>query len=384
MNFSVLFGTTLRRCREPSPLLLAVMRGAMFVVALQGLSAVAEAAPARHMAEVGAKNGADHNGEFADFSQWKDVSEFIDQMVARRGFARAELDALFRQTRYVESSKQLIKPGPAGKPKNWRAYRARFVDPVRINGGVQFWLDNSDALSRAESQFGVPAEIIVAIIGVETVYGRNTGNFRVMDALTTLTFDYPDTPTRATRMAFFRDELENTLLFAREAAIDPMSLRGSYAGAIGLPQFMPSSIRQFAIDFNNDGKIDLRSTPADAIGSVANFLVQHGWHAGEPIVFPTLVSPTNGNGARSWDAFIGQGLEAKFSVAELKSAGVMPATALPAAMLFGLIDLQNGAEAPEYWLGGPNFFAITQYNRSYFYAMSVVDLSRAVRTAHGN
>ncbi len=384
MNFSVSFYAARYCCRVPFSLLPAAMRGTMFFVALQGLSAAAEPAPPHHAVGAVAKAGADHDGEFADFSQWKDVSAFIEQMVTRHGFARTELDALFRQTRYVESSKQLIKPAPAGKPKNWRAYRARFVDPVRINSGVQFWLDNQDALSRAESQFGVPAEIIVAIIGVETVYGRNTGNFRVMDSLTTLAFDYPDTPTRAARMEFFRGELENTLLFAREAAIDPMSLQGSYAGAIGLPQFMPSSIRQFAIDFNNDGKIDLRNTPADAIGSVANFLVHHGWHAGEPTVFPTLVSPADGNGARSWDAFIGQGLEAKFSVTELKAGGVIPATPLPEGMLFGLIDLQNGAEAPEYWLGGANFFAITQYNRSYFYAMSVVDLGRAIRTARGN
>lgn len=333
--------------------------------------------------QVAGRQSTDHEGEFTDFSQWSAVSDFIDLMVTRHGFARPELEALFRQTRYVETTKQLIKPAPSGRPKNWQAYRARFVDPIRINGGVKFWNDNAEALTRAESKFGVPAEIIVAIIGVETVYGRNTGNFRVMDAITTLAFDYPDTPTRVARMEFFRGELENTLLFARESGIDPLTLLGSYAGAIGLPQFMPGSIRQFAVDFNGDGKIDLRNSAVDAIGSVGNFLQQHGWRAGEPTVFPVTVSATEGTGARTWEAFIGQGLAAKFTIAELTAAGVQPATPLPQGMLFGLVDLQNGSEAPEFWLGAANFYAITQYNRSYFYAMSVVDLGRAIRTARG-
>jgi membrane-bound lytic murein transglycosylase B len=321
----------------------------------------------------------DNAGEFANFSEWKEVSDFIDQLSARHGFERAELESVFRQVRYVDTAIQLMKPAPPGRPKNWRAYRARFVEPVRINAGVAFWDEHADALARAESQYGVPAEIIVGIIGVETVYGRNTGNFRVLDAVTTLGFDYPDTPTRAARMAYFRGEIENTLLFAREAGIDPFSLRGSYAGAIGWPQFMPGSIRKFAVDFDGDSKIDLRNSPVDAIGSVAHFLSEHGWQRGEPIVFPATVSATEG--AANWDAFIGKGLEAKYRLDELKAAGVAPRTEPPADMMYGLVDLQNGEEATEYWLGAANFFAITQYNRSYFYAMSVVDLGRAVRTA---
>ena len=328
---------------------------------------------------------AEVEGEFADFSQWRGVPEFIDRMVQQHGFDRIALEKIFRQTRYVESAIRFIKPAPAGRPKNWRAYRARFVDPIRINAGVRFWNDNLDALTRAEAQYGVPAEIIVGIIGVETVFGRNTGNFRVMDAITTLAFDYPDTPTRAARMDFFRGELENTLLLARESNIDPFSLLGSYAGAIGLPQFMPGSIREFAVDFDGDGRVDLRGSTVDAIGSVANYLSKHGWHAGSPIVFATRVrnadNNTDSNASRAWDQFIGQGLEAKFTLAELTSAGVMPNTRVPDDMLLGLIDLQNGAEATEYWLATTNFYAITQYNRSYFYAMSVVDLGRAIRVA---
>lgn len=320
-------------------------------------------------------------GEFANFSQWKDVAEFIDQMVAKHGFDADELKATLRKTRYIESAIQLIKPAPPGRPKNWQAYRARFVEPTRINAGAAFWDEHADALARAETQYGVPAEIIVAILGVETVYGRNTGNFRVMDAITTLAFAYPDTPTRAARMEYFRGELENTLLFARDSKIDPFSLRGSYAGAIGWPQFMPGSIRKFAVDFDGDGMIDLRNSPVDAVGSIANFLAQHGWKSGEPIVFPASVGSAEGDKEKNWESFVGQGLAAKFSVDELKAAGVSPATALPADMRFGLIDLQNGAEPTEYWLGAANFFAITQYNRSYFYAMSVVDLGRAIRSA---
>ncbi|MGZ3252705.1 MAG: lytic murein transglycosylase, partial [Burkholderiaceae bacterium] len=177
-------------------------------------------------------------------------------------------------------------------------------------------------------------------------------------------------------------ELENTLLFARDSGIDPFSLLGSYAGAIGWPQFMPSSIRQYAVDFDGNGKIDLRSSPVDAIGSIANFLVQHGWQRGEPIVFPATVSSSSGENANNaWSAYIGRELEAKFKLDELKSAGVVPGIEPPVGMSFGLVDLQNGLEPTEYWLGAANFFAITQYNRSFFYAMSVIELGRAVRVA---
>lgn len=338
--------------------------------------------PPPRLVDSGIAPASGDDNEFTNFGQWKTVSAFIDQMVTTNGFTRAELEAVFNKTRLVDSAIQLMKPGPPGKPKNWAVYRARFVEPIRIKAGVKFWNTYSDALARAEAQYGVPAEIIVGIIGVETVYGRNTGNFRVMDAITTLAFDYPDTPTRDARMAFFRKELENTLLFARESNIDPFSLLGSYAGAIGWPQFMPSSIRQYGVDFDGNGKIDLRNSPIDAIGSVAHYLQIHGWKTGEPIVFPANVA-TDTSSENRWKSFIGQGLEAKFSLDELTAAGVVSETALAgnAKMLFGLVDLQNGTAPTEHWLGTDNFFAITKYNRSFFYAMSVIDLGRAVRTA---
>ncbi len=344
--------------------------------------ALAAAFPAA-CADTGAKTrhaAVDRQGEFVDFNSWQAVQDFTAMMVDQHGFARADVEAVFKNARHIDSAIQLVKPAPVGQPKNWQAYRARFVEPKRIAAGLAFWNEHAEALTRAEKEYGVPAEIIVGILGIETLYGQNTGSFRVIDVLATLGFDYPDTPNRAARMDYFRSELENALLFARESSIDPFSLKGSYAGAIGLPQFMPGSIRKFAVDYDGDGKIDLRNSPEDAIGSIANFLAQHGWHRGEPTVFPAGVTTPVEDGKNAWPSYIGQSLEAKFSLAELKAAGVRPTVEPPQDMPFGLIDLQNGTEPTEYWLGGPNFFAITQYNRSYFYAMSVIELGREVRT----
>lgn len=318
----------------------------------------------------------DYTGEQVNFGEWKAVADFADEMVAKHGFERPALDALIGQLRFVDSAVQLVKPAPPGKPKNWQAVSKLFIEPVRVDGGVKFWEENAATLARAEAQFGVPAEIIVGILGVETVYGRNTGRFRVLDTLATLGFAYPETPNQAARMAFFRSELENTLLLARRSNIDPFSLLGSFAGAVGMPQFMPGSIMSYGIDFDGDGVVDLRESAADAIGSVANFLVRHGWRREDsgPLVYAAEVAPS-----RAWEAFIGQGLAAKFRQEDLMAAGVVSNMTLPPGALFGLVDLQNGAEPTEYWLATNNFYAITQYNRSYFYAMSVIELGRAVR-----
>ncbi|MYM85102.1 lytic murein transglycosylase B [Duganella sp. FT50W] len=321
----------------------------------------------------------DYTGEYVNFGDWQEVRAFLDDVAARDGFDRAELSTLINQVRYVDTAVQLVKPAPPGKPKNWQAYRTLMIDAVRTDAGVKFWNDNTEALQRAESLYGVPAEIIVAIIGVETVYGRNTGRFRVLDALTTLAFSYPEAPQRRERMAFFRGEIEATLLYARQTGIDPLSLKGSFAGALGMPQFMPSSVMKYAVDFDGDGKIDLLNSATDAIGSVAAFLTSHGWQREQtgPIVQAATVSPN-----RAWAPLLQQGLKASYRPAELTAAGVSTATPAP-DQLYGLVDLQNGAEPSEYWLANTNFFAITQYNRSYFYAMSVVELGKAVRLARG-
>jgi membrane-bound lytic murein transglycosylase B len=318
----------------------------------------------------------DYSGEQVNFGEWQAVRDFEDEMVAKHGFPRAELDALVKQVNFVESAVQLVKPAPPGKPKNWRAYSERFIEPIRINAGVRFWNDNAEALARAEGTYGVPAEIIVGIIGVETLYGRDTGRFRVLDTLTTLAFAYPETPNRLDRMAFFRSELENTLLFAREHGIDPLSLLGSFAGAVGMPQFMPGNILKYGVDFDGDGRVDLRNSASDAIGSVANFLVNHGWsrEMQGPPVYAAEVSPS-----KAWEPMLGRGLAATYQPDELAAAGVITGVGLPAGRRYGLVDLQNGADPTEYWVANDNFFAITNYNRSYFYAMSVVELGRAVR-----
>ncbi len=356
-----------------------------------GLSLPAAAAPALTKTQLPllAQNLYDESGpdmsapapSLSDnLAEWPQVQTFITHMVATHGFDKTWLQGVFTETQLSDSAIRLMRPAPPGKAKDWRAYRARFVEPVRINAGVTFWERHADALERAEQRYGVPADIIVGIIGVESVFGRHTGNFRVLDVITSLAFAYPDTPTREARMGYFRKELENAFLFAREDGIDPFSLRGSYAGAVGWPQFMPGSIRAYAVDFDGNGHIDLRNSPVDAIGSVANYLVKHGWKRGEPLVFPVEVDRAHSN----WEAFIGQGLSAKFQLADMEKAGVVARITPPDDMLYALVDLQNGNAPTEYWLGTNNFFAITLYNRSYFYAMAVIDLGRAVRAARSS
>jgi len=344
-----------------------------------GKTAKAGAAAAAASAAAAARPKIDYDGEAVDFSEWQAVREFQDELVAKYGFDRAALAETVRQARFIDSAVQLVKPAPPGKPKNWSAYSARFIEPIRIGAGVRFWNENAETLARAEAEYGVPAEIIVGIIGVETIYGRDTGRFRVVDVLATLAFAYPEAPNRNDRMQFFRDELASTLVLARKEGIDPFSLLGSFAGAVGMPQFMPGNILKYGVDYDGDGIVDLRGSPADAIGSVANFLIEHGWdrHNSGPSVFEANVAPS-----QSWQPLLG-GLAARYSPSELQDAGVATRTTLPGDRLYGLIDLQNGADATEYWVANANFFAITKYNRSYFYAMSVVELGRAIRLSRG-
>lgn len=311
--------------------------------------------------------------EFANFTQWNAVEAFIDEMCRDYGFERDTLRDLFRQIHYLDSVVQLINPPPAGTVKNWTAYRARFIEPKRLSAGTKFWNRYATELTRAEQEFGVPAEIIVGVLGVETIYGQSAGKFRVLDSLSTLAFAYPETANREPRMVYFRGQLKDALLYARESNIDPLSLHGSFAGAIGWPQFMPGSIRRYAVDFDGDGKIDLRNSPVDAIGSIASFLTQHGWQRDQPLVFPVKVTPD-----MPWPALIGKSLEAKFSRDELRNSGVVVPDDVPESYPYGLFDLEDGTHPTRYLLGTQNFFAITQYNRSYYYAMAVIELGRAI------
>jgi len=211
-----------------------------------------------------------------------EVQSFIAEMAARHGFVARELEQLFGRARSDPDVIRLITPKPRGE-RSWQAYRANFLNERRIRAGEDFWSRNATTLAQAEARFGVPPDVIVAIIGIETEFGRNTGTFRVVDALATLAFDYP------TRADYFRSQLEEFLLFVREDGRDVLGIQGSYAGAMGIPQFMPGSYRRFAVDFDDDGRRDLLASEADAIGSVANFLKEHGWARGEPIAFPASV-----------------------------------------------------------------------------------------------
>jgi peptidoglycan lytic transglycosylase B len=258
-------------------------------------------------------------------------------------------------------------PKKEPKARSWQLYRARFVNETRIAEGAEFARRHAQALARAAEEHGVPEEIIVAIIGVETLYGRQMGVWRVIDALSTLAFDYPP------RSDFFRGELEQFLLYARETGIDVFSVRGSYAGAIGIPQFMPGSYRRFAVDFDGDGIANLRLSPADAIGSVANFLAKHGWRRGERIELPARVT------GEAYRKLLEAGVEPSTPLGELKNFGVETRTELALETPVALIELENAEEPAEYRIGLRNFYVITRYNRSVQYASAVVDLAQEIK-----
>jgi len=297
------------------------------------------------------------------------VDEFIAEMTRDYGFASEQLRDLFKQAERKQAILDAISR-PAERVKPWKEYRPIFLTDSRVAQGVDFWRENEAALSRAEAEYGVPAEIIVAIIGVETFYGRNTGSHRVIDALSTLGFDYPP------RQPFFRQQLKEFLLLTREEQVAPLTLKGSYAGAMGLPQFMPSSFRAYAVDFDGDGHIDIWNNPTDAIGSAASYFKQHGWAAGEPVVARAKVS------GERFEEGLTVGLESQKNAGEMRALGwqfdksVADQTAVTAFRL-------EGAEGDEYWLGLPNFYVITRYNRSVMYAMAVHQLSQLLADARG-
>jgi len=301
------------------------------------------------------------------YSKRPEVRAFIRELVERHGFSQKELLFLFSRVHRADPVLQAISM-PAEKTRPWTEYRGMLVNDGRIAAGVAFWKANRSALERAEREYGVPAEYIVAIIGVETLYGRNVGRWRVIDALATLAFDYPP------RADFFRDELVHYLLLARDEGINVFSPRGSYAGAFGLPQFMPGSARRYAVDFDGNGSIDLHRSAADAVGSVANFLKSHGWRTGDEVLLEARV---NGDGYRAYVT----GLEPRASVAELARAGVEMAG--PRERLAGepaaLIELESPGQPSEYRVGLQNFYVLTRYNRSAFYATAVSELAREIR-----
>lgn len=292
------------------------------------------------------------------------VDAFVAEMNREHGFAASELQALFAGAERKQPILDAISR-PAERVKPWKEYRPIFITQARINQGVTFWNRHAEALARAEREYGVPAQVIVAIIGVETFFGRNTGNWRVIDALATLGFDYPP------RADFFRKELREFLLLSREQRVDPLTLKGSYAGAMGLPQFMPSSFRAYAVDFDHDGRIDIWSNPVDAIGSVASYFHRHGWVAGDPVVTRARVA-----GMRFADGLT-EGLEPVKSVGDLRQLGWTPLDVVDDSYAVTAFRLE-GEQGDEFWMGLPNFYVITRYNRSVMYAMAVHQLSSAL------
>lgn len=313
---------------------------------------------------------AERAGADADFSQREDVARFVSAMEARHGYDAGALQALFSDAR---SSRKIINA--ISKPAEalpWHKYRGIFLKPDRIRQGLQFWRENQTQLDRVAARYGVPPEVATAIIGVETKYGRNTGGFRVLDALATLAFDYPK------RGRFFAKELEHYLLLTQEQSLDPRLPTGSYAGAMGIPQFIPSSYRAYAVDFDGDGLADIWENAADAIGSVGNYFKEHGWRQGGAVAVPATVADGDVSAALT------PGLKLALTMADLAALGIAPeaGSAAPAASAkVKLLRLEN-KNGPEYWLAFHNFYVITRYNHSALYAMAVHQLAGAIKALH--
>ena len=345
-------------------------------------------------------NQSDDAATEARFSQ--SLNELLNQVSQTQEIPLSALEAGFLDAKTIPSIRKLVLPPSGTFKKNWVAYRKRFIEPVRLKAGRAFWEENQAFLTQTQQDYGVPAEIIVAIIGIETIYGRQTGNFRVKDVLSTLAFSYPETPNKTAREQLFKDQLkELTLMCWTEAGgklpaknstqgfnsarfSGCLNQNSSYAGAIGLPQFMPSSIRSFAVDGDGDGRIDLKQSPKDAIASVANFMKQHGWQTGMPISFPVQA-----NAISAAKELADGEPKLKYTVQELIEKGILTKQqgdlqsggVEPQSRAF-IIDLpypdKDGVDQVQYFVGLNNFLTIVQYNRSYFYAQSVAEFAEAL------
>ncbi|HEX6636060.1 MAG TPA: lytic murein transglycosylase B [Steroidobacteraceae bacterium] len=307
----------------------------------------------------------------ADYLSRADVRAFIDSMRNDHGLAVPELERVLGAVSYQPTVARLLDPEPTSAPsptRSYARYRSKFLTPALIAAGTQFWERHADELQRAEEEFGVPPEVILGILGVETNYGRNTGSFRVVDALATAAFD------GVRRQDFFRDELKELLLLARDKGIDPLGIKGSYAGAVGLPQFMPSSYRKYAVDYDGDGVVDLRGSPADAIGSVANYINSFGWVSGEPAKAPVRLLPGS-------ETDLITGLKRVHDVAEVQIKGVVFSGSEPPTGPISIFELPTPGKPSKFFAGFTNFEVITRYNRSTFYASAVLELGQAIRKA---
>ena len=307
------------------------------------------------------------------------VAAFAADVAARRQLPARWLLGRLERARRNDAVRRLIAPAPTGTPKNWRAYRDRFIEPQRIAAGLAFWRAHEGALSDAEARFGVPPEVVLGIVGIETFYGRIMGSFRIVDALATLSFDHPPVPpARRDRSGFFRSELEEFFVWCAREGRDPLEPLGSYAGAMGLPQFMPSSINRYAIDFDGDGRIDLVANGTDVAGSVARYLAEFGWKAG----LPTHYAVTPPAAPEALAVLREKDILPTFSATQMVEQGAgLEESARQHEGLLAFVELENGGAAPTHVAGSTNFYAITRYNWSSYYAMAVIELAEALRAA---
>jgi membrane-bound lytic murein transglycosylase B len=339
---------------------------------LAALVSAALAAPVSHAQAAGKRRGEPARESWLARD---DVQAFIGEMSAEHGFAVRDLERWIAAAKFQPKVVELMSR-PLLDPPKWFEYAPQFLAPARVDGGVAFWNANPAALARAEERTGVPAEVVVAIIGVETYYGRYTGSHRVIDALATLAFDYPR------RATFFRGELREFLLLSREQGFSPLAPKGSFAGAMGLPQFMPGSYRRYAVDSDGSGRADLFASAADAIASVANYLARHDWQPGQPVMLPARIDAEKRDGVtRRLDG----GLSERRSIAAWAedgvSSGALPADLAPEPV--GVLMLEENASDASHWLACHNFYVITRYNKSRLYAAAVWRLAEAIRAARG-
>ena len=303
-----------------------------------------------------------------------DVLAFAAQVAEERGLDRAWVEDQLAKARYLPSVAKAIMPAPAGTAKNWAAYRTRFVEPRRLAAGVAWWQAHAAALDEAQQRYGVPPEIVAGIVGVESFYGRMTGSFRVLDSLATLSFDFPK--GRSDRSAFYRSELRAYLVWCALEGRDADTTRGSFAGAIGWPQFMPSSLLKYAVDFDHDGHVDVAGGGDDVVGSVAGYFAMFGWQRDQPTHFAVLPPVDPEQRAR----LVAADIVPSFTVAQLTEAGAqLPDAARDYPGPLAFIELQNGDAPAGYVAGTRNFYVVTRYNWSAYYAMAVIDLAAALK-----
>ena len=319
--------------------------------------------------------GAALIGSGPAYADRAEAMAFADELALKHQLPSDSLRQSLGRARQSPQVIALMQPAAAPFVKNWRAYRGRFLDEWRIQAGLSFWQQQRSELARAESVYGVPAEIIVGVLGVETIYGREMGRFRIIDALSTLAFDFPAAhPRAAERSAYFRKELEQFLLRHQRQGLDPFKALGSYAGASGMPQFMPSSIASFAVDFDGDGRIDLHGSVSDAIGSVARYLQAYGWKTGMPTHYTVRLKSD-----ADLNTLLAPDILPTFSVAAFQDAGAtLEGAALAHNGPLALIELLNGNELPSFVAGTENFYVITRYNWSSYYAMAVIELGQEI------